>query len=72
MAITNFWLSQAKKQRILEDLSVFIGKNYRECAEDLVGIAFLHEDWQINFVIYSSVNNKDEIESIEIRDKQNA
>lgn len=67
----NPWLSIARIRRIEKELqSLYLGKPYRSCAKELAQFAYVHEDWQDNFVIYSSVGQLDLIESLEISEIQ--
>jgi hypothetical protein len=67
----NPWLSIARMRRIEKELqTLFVGKQYRACAKELAQYAYVHDDWQDNFVIYSSVGVKDIIESLEISEIQ--
>jgi hypothetical protein len=65
----NPWLALARRRRLQNELrSMFMGKKYRECAKELTQYAYNHQDWQPNFVIYSSVDVGDLIDSLEVQE----
>lgn len=65
----NPWLTKAKIRRV-ESLLTFnyLGKKYRSVAQEMTALAYRHPDWHRTFSIWCTVNTKDEIESIEIRE----
>lgn len=69
--LINPWLTLARRRRLQIDLRAkFWGSKYRECAKELTRYAYDHQDWQANFVIYSSVDAGDLIDSIEVQEAQ--
>lgn len=65
----NPWLTLARRRRLESQLRLyFMGKKYRECAKELTMYAHDSDDWQEDFIIYSSVDSKDQIDSIEVQE----
>ena len=67
--ILNPWLTKARKRRVQESLlALFLGRRYREVAFQMTSFAQKNPEWQRNFAIFATVNIKNKIESIEIRE----